>query len=464
MKIIIRLLIVISCTWVHSQKTGKNTAGGEFKYKTQHNACLTPSERRHIIKNLKSSLASLKTQKRESISKTSIPSTKFIWPVKQLETILYNEIWVITNYVDHNAQFPNQITDYNGGNRSYDTNNGYNHQGTDIFIWPYSWKTMDEDGLQVIAAASGEIIYKNDGEYDRICALNNSNNWNAIYIKHDDGSVAWYGHLKEFSITNKAVGDVVAQGEYLGVVGSSGNSTGPHLHFEVYEDDTFNINKLIDPYQGPNNNLNSTSWWASQKPYRNPAINALTTNTSDPDFGTCPEAETTNESNQFSINDTVFFIAFLKDQYPGSELNIKVFDPMDNEVYNFDRTMLNDFNISWWRYSGTVNQNGVWRVQATFDGQVLNHEFNVGTLNTKDFNLDKISVYPNPVKDVLQISSKVKISSAILKDVLGKKVLSVINSGAGVNKLDTQFLTEGLYFLSLSNDDGFIKTIKIIKK
>ena len=50
---------------------------------------------------------------------------------------------------------------------------------------------------------------------------------------HADGSVAWYGHMKAGSLTNKAVGQTVSSGEYLGIVGSSGNSTGPHLHFGI---------------------------------------------------------------------------------------------------------------------------------------------------------------------------------------------------------------------------------------
>nr|WP_240491682.1 M23 family metallopeptidase [Flavivirga aquatica] len=126
-------------------------------------------------------------------------------------------------------------------------------------------------------------MFKKDVEFDGSCAFN-SNRWNAIYIRYSNGSVVWYGYMKKGLLTTKNIGDMVAQGEYLGVVASSGNSSGPHLHFEEYQDNSYTKDKLIDPYAGPSNNWNANSWWLSQKPYKNPTINALTTNTANPDF------------------------------------------------------------------------------------------------------------------------------------------------------------------------------------
>src|SRR5690606_2616679 len=209
----------------------------------------------------------------------------------------YNDVWSISNHVDHNAAFPNQIQDYNCGNRTYDTAQGYNHKGVDIFTWPFTWHQFQNNHSWVIAAAPGIIIGKNDGNYDMSCNFNN-NNWNAVYVQHSDGSVSWYGHLKNGSLTTKNIGASVSAGEYLGVIGSSGNSTGPHLHFEVYN----NTNQLVDTYSGTCNTWTSSSdsWWQNQKSYQDPKINAVLTHSAPPVFPTCPSVETPNMKDVFS--------------------------------------------------------------------------------------------------------------------------------------------------------------------
>jgi len=54
---------------------------------------------------------------------------------------------------------------------------------------------------------------------------------NAIYIQDADGNVEIYGHMKYYDV---AAGDVVSAGDQIAKVGSQGQSTGPHLHFEIH--------------------------------------------------------------------------------------------------------------------------------------------------------------------------------------------------------------------------------------
>ena len=92
---------------------------------------------------------------------------------------------------------------------------------------------MDNNQVEVIAAAAGTIVDKADGNFDKNCGSNNLMA-NYLVIQHTDGSRVLYFHMKKNSLTTKAIGQPVALGEYLGVVGSSGNSSGPHLHFEYH--------------------------------------------------------------------------------------------------------------------------------------------------------------------------------------------------------------------------------------
>ncbi|RBY86012.1 M23 family peptidase [Blastococcus sp. TF02A-26] len=53
----------------------------------------------------------------------------------------------------------------------------------------------------------------------------------AVYVQHSDGSITVYGHVNQFFVS---AGDVVSAGQQIAEVGNRGQSTGPHLHFEVH--------------------------------------------------------------------------------------------------------------------------------------------------------------------------------------------------------------------------------------
>jgi murein DD-endopeptidase MepM/ murein hydrolase activator NlpD len=54
---------------------------------------------------------------------------------------------------------------------------------------------------------------------------------NAIYIQDADGDVHIYGHMRYFSVR---AGEVVHAGDQIAKVGNQGQSTGPHLHYEIH--------------------------------------------------------------------------------------------------------------------------------------------------------------------------------------------------------------------------------------
>src|SRR5689334_853383 len=251
-----------------------------------------------------------------------VPGVPLQWPLQLVPGHPEAGARTIINYVDHDPAYPGQLLDYNCGDRTYDQADGYNHQGTDFTAFPFAWRKMDNDEAIVVAAATGVIVAKMDGQYDRSCVLADQP-WNAVYVMQPDGSVAWYGHLKAGSLTSKKEGEWVLAGEFLGVMGSSGDSTGPHLHFELYD----SSGVLIDPFAGSCNNFNSNSWWAEQRPYDEPAIDLVMTGDAPVEFTQCPTPEVEHRSSYFQPGQTVYLTAFFTDQHLADSVVFNVFAP-----------------------------------------------------------------------------------------------------------------------------------------
>jgi murein DD-endopeptidase MepM/ murein hydrolase activator NlpD len=88
------------------------------------------------------------------------------------------------------------------------------HKGIDI---------ANNIGTPILSPATGVVIFAGwQGGYGR-----------KVVIYHMDKYTTVYGHLSEIKVN---VGDTVKQGQVIGLMGSSGHSTGPHLHYEVYVD------------------------------------------------------------------------------------------------------------------------------------------------------------------------------------------------------------------------------------
>ena len=96
-------------------------------------------------------------------------------------------------------------------------------------IHPITGELKNHNGMD-IASNMGTTVYAADG--GRVVLAEWYGGYgNCIMIEHGNGYKTLYGHLSVISVKN---GQTVNQGEAIGQVGSTGNSTGPHLHFEVY--------------------------------------------------------------------------------------------------------------------------------------------------------------------------------------------------------------------------------------
>lgn len=78
-------------------------------------------------------------------------------------------------------------------------------------------------GTPIFAAADGEVIISRSGGW-------NGGYGNYIVIRHANGTQTLYAHNSK---NNVSVGDTVNKGDTIGAIGSTGKSTGPHIHFEI---------------------------------------------------------------------------------------------------------------------------------------------------------------------------------------------------------------------------------------
>jgi hypothetical protein len=145
--------------------------------------------------------------------------------------------WAPVNYVDLDPR-DGLFADYRGRGYAVDA-----HLGLDLAISDF--EAMDR-GVGVFAAAAGTVSEVHDGEFDRnTTLLDPPPPANYVIVDHGGGWQTRYWHLRNGSVA-VTPGQAVAAGQKLGLVGSSGYSTGSHLHFAL----TYNgewVETFLDP-------------------------------------------------------------------------------------------------------------------------------------------------------------------------------------------------------------------------
>ena len=141
------------------------------------------------------------------------------------------------------AELESQIQDMIAELERQEAANSITSTGT--YIWPlpgyspgsaYGWRIhpiwgdMRFHAGEDIGAPSGTPILAADSGVATVIPNNGNGYGNYIMINHGGGRVTLYAHMSAFAVSN---GATVTQGQTIGYVGSTGNSTGPHLHFEV---------------------------------------------------------------------------------------------------------------------------------------------------------------------------------------------------------------------------------------
>ena len=173
----------------------------------------------------------------EDNSSTSCDGNSYWWPIGSVETTTENGVTFASGdpvASEITAFFAGNDSVHQGDHGAIDISNGNGVGGTNIIAAKDGVIVYPTDESQTQYADNGYIGNNDGGGYG-----------NYVIIEHSDGNYTLYAHMAEGSITVMA-GDTVRQGQVIGKMGHSGNSTGVHLHFEVRSGGNTSTNR-VDP-------------------------------------------------------------------------------------------------------------------------------------------------------------------------------------------------------------------------
>lgn len=140
--------------------------------------------------------------------------------LKMLESVSFGHHIENTRYLSGRPIVKGWLSSYYGIRKDPFSGRAAIHKGVDF---------AGKENADIIATASGVVSWASDRYgYGKL-----------IEINHGDGLKTRYGHNKDILVS---VGDVVNKGQVIAKMGSTGRSTGPHVHYEILRN-----NKQIDP-------------------------------------------------------------------------------------------------------------------------------------------------------------------------------------------------------------------------
>jgi hypothetical protein len=264
--------------------------------------------------------------------------------------------------------FMNNFVDLDPGSGFKDFDcSGYTlngHKGHDSDIDSFK---RQEIGVPIFSALDGTVVDAHDGEFDmNMTGPNVPANY--VVLGHGDGQYTYYWHMKKGSVA-VSINQFVPAGTQLGLTGSSGISTGPHLHFESRYAGTF-----YEPYAGPCRP--GASNWLSQIPIRRGsyARDFAVSNASFNGNAGLPYDEAVRTGSFVTGLRTVFFRVLLGGDMPVNlSYRVRFRRPDGTIALDAPGNLGNDspFRGGWlaFGYNMSFNVTGTWHILFDLNGQ-----------------------------------------------------------------------------------------------
>ena len=293
-----------------------------------------------------------------------------LYPFNPQGGLLWHDLYV-QNFVDVDPSAG--FLDYECSAFTYD-----GHTGHDIDIRSFSEQNI---GVPVFAALDGTVLYAHDGEPDSDTGANGNPNY--VILDHGGGQESWYFHLKQGSVA-VSVGEFVRAGTQIGLTGSSGASTAPHLHFESQ------LNGVVyEPSAGACRP--GPSYWVDQLPIRrDPYALAFTLSPNGfdpPDARWLPYDDAVRTDVFQSGTRTVNFRVELGTLPANSSWHVVFTRPNGSvaldSAYGFGNPTEYANPWYWWHYDVDLNRTGTWHILFSVnDTQLVDAPFVVNASGT----------------------------------------------------------------------------------
>ncbi len=329
---------------------------------------------------------------------------------------LYRDLFT-HNFVDLSSASPD-ILDWDCTDFTYD-----GHDASDVHIRTFGEQAV---GVPVFAAQDGRVVGVTGGCDDlNTCPFAPCSDCvNYVALDNDFGRVTFYLHLKKNSAT-VALNQVVRAGDPLGLVGSSGFSSSPHLHFATYDHGA-----VFEPYAGPCRA--GESGWKTQTPINRQLYlrDAGVTYENMENYPGYPHEFP--RSGQIALADSFIYFWALPINLPAnSTWRFRIQKPNGAIVFNtgnqgFQGGSIPFMRASWWWWSWNVPEMhttvGTWIVRFDINGvQRAALPVEVRTARTSDFN-----------RPPAQINVAISPASPSINDVL----VCMVNTDLLLDDLD----------------------------
>ncbi len=377
----------------------------------------------------------------------------------------YGADYIIVNYPDWHTingtvlVQDGVLNDHHCGTKTYD-----GHQGTDFVIRGF---TQMDTGVAVLACADGEIITVIDSLFDRetggIIALG-LGNYVGIYHSTTD-TYSYYAHLKKNSVPVQ-VGDLVTAGQIIGEIGSSGNSTDPHLHYELWNPGVI-TDPTIDPWgipcdSGTNLWLNPPVYDTSYNVWECGLVNYDSVENFVPQTWD-PLRKRLGQKDNFTVNDP--FFTFWALQYGlkiGDQTVIEWYEPNGN-LYSIDTTWYT--TQDWWYHyynhsitNPPANKQGEWTIRYYYNGTLqVTKPFIYGTLDITEQRSENVPYYFKQANGIeIVLPNKTSYSDLTLVGIKGDIILrKSLNDEQIIHLSLPQGNANGYYVVVLKGTDAF---------